>query len=126
MQGIKHIIILEETNENIVAEKILKKYKNQLKRLKKYAIISWIIIAIYALGAHNLKVYFLNINYEGYLTKDEFWFLRYLDMGLVVLILASIPITYLVYQKSKTLTMLQICARLSNIEQYLIKLSPDK
>jgi uncharacterized membrane protein YdbT with pleckstrin-like domain len=114
------------TKEEYTTEKILQKYKNQQRRLKKIAIIGWIITAISALVICNLKVYFLDNDFDGYLTKGEFWFRRFSDMAVIVLVISAFLITYLVYHKSKTLTMLQICAKLANIENYLKKISPDK
>ena len=75
---------------------------------------------------HNLKVYLLKYNIEDVLTREEFWLIRFSDMCLVVVILISVLLTYLVYAKSKTLTMLQICARLAGIEEHLKKMSQDK
>ncbi len=116
----------ETPKEEYTTENILKKYKNQLKSLKKYAIISWLITTVLVLTIYNLKVYFLGNDFTGFLTKGEFWFRRFSDMVSIVLIISSFLITYLVYYKSKTLTMLQICARLANIENYLKKITSDK
>ena len=116
----------ESPKEEYTTEKILKKYKNQLKRLKKYAIISWIVTVLYLIVITNLKDYLLKNNIYAYLSKEWFWLIRYSDISTVVFVLISILFTYLVYYKSKTLTMLQICARLANIENYLKKISPDK
>jgi len=121
------------------ARKIIEKHKTQLRRLKWIAAISWLMTFLYAVGMHNLKVYLLEynqdiINLKDYilnynqdlLTKQEFWLIRFSDMCLVVVILISVLLTYLVYAKSKTLTMLQICARLAGIEELLKKMSQDK
>ena len=116
----------ESPKEEYTTEKILKKYKNQLKRLKKYAIISWIVTVLYLIVITNLKDYLLKNNIYAYLSKEWFWLIRYSDISTVVFVLISILFTYLVYYKSKTLTMLQICTRLANIENYLKKISPDK
>ena len=116
----------ESPKEEYTTEKILKKYKNQLKRLKKYAIISWIVTVLYLIVITNLKDYLLKNNIYVYLSREWFWLIRYSEMSTVVFVLISILFTYLVYYKSKTLTMLQICARLANIENYLKKISPDK
>ena len=75
---------------------------------------------------HNLKLYLSQFNTEDLLTKEEFQIIRFSDMCLVVVILISALLTYLVYVKSKTLTMLQICARLAGIEEHLKKISQDK
>jgi hypothetical protein len=116
----------EPPKEEYTNEKILNKYKNQLRRLKKIAIISWIITGVSLTVLFNLKGYFLYNDFEGYLTKDEFLFSRFSDMVTNVIIISVFLITYLVYHKSKTLNLLQICARLANIENYLKKISPDK
>ena len=116
----------ENHKEEFTTEKILKKYKNQLKRFKKYAIISWIVTVLYLIVITNLKDYLLKNNIYVYLSREWFWLIRYSEMSTVVFVLISILFTYLVYYKSKTLTMLQICARLANIENYLKKISPDK
>jgi len=73
-----------------------------------------------------LKIYLLKYNTEGVLTSDEFWLFRFSDMALIVAIIIPILLTYLVYAKSKTLTMLQICARLAGIEEQLKKISQEK
>ena len=118
------------------ARKIIEKHKTQLRRLKWIAAISWLMTFLYAVGMHNLKVYLLKYNQDllnlqdyiltynqGLLTRQEFWLIRFSDMCLVVVILISVLLTYLVYAKSKTLTMLQICARLASIEEQLKKIS---
>ena len=108
------------------AWKIVEKHKARLRRQKWIAAISWLITFLYAVGMHNLKVYLLKYNIEDVLTREEFWFIRFSDMCLIVAILIPILLTYLVYTKSKTLTMLQICARLAGIEEHLKKMSQDK
>jgi heme/copper-type cytochrome/quinol oxidase subunit 1 len=108
------------------AREIIEKHKAQLRRLKWSAAISWLITILYFVGMHILKDFMLERNIEQYLTKDEFWFLRYSDTGLIVLIIISVLLSYLVYSKSRTLTILQVCARLANIEEYLKKMSPVK
>lgn len=107
-------------------EDIILKNKHQLRRLKRIAIISWIVTILYVLVMYNLKQYFLRNNFESLLTRDEFWFMHYSDIATEVLVIISALITYLVYYKSKTLTMLQVCARLENIENYLKKISTEK
>jgi hypothetical protein len=121
------------------ARKIIDKHKTQLRRLKWIAAISWLMTFLYAVGMHNLKVYLLKYNQnildlndyilrhnQGLLTREEFWLIRFSDMCLIVAILIPILLTYLVYAKSKTLTLLQICARLAGIEEQLKKMSQDK
>ncbi len=108
------------------AREIIEKHKTRLRRQKWIAEISWLMTFLYAVGMHNLKVYLLRYNIEDVLTREEFWFIRFSDMCLIVAILIPILLTYLVYTKSKTLTMLQICARLAGIEEYLKKMSQDK
>jgi len=108
------------------AREIIEKHKTQLRRRKWIAAISWLITFLYAVAMHNLKVYLLHYNKEDLLTREEFWLIRFSDMALIVVILISILLTYLIYSKSKTLTMLQICARLAGIEEHLKKMSQDK
>ncbi len=108
------------------ARKIIEKHKTQLRRRKRIAATSWLMTFLYAVGMHNLKVYVFKYNIEDVLTREEFWLIRFSDMCLIVVILISILLTYLVYTKSKTLTMLQICARLAGIEEHLKKMSQDK
>jgi hypothetical protein len=108
------------------AREIIEKHKTQLRWRKWIAAISWLITFLYAVGMHNLKIYVLKYNIEDVLTREEFWLIRFSDMCLIVAILISILLTYLVYAKSKTLTMLQICARLAGIEEHLKKMSQDK
>ncbi len=108
------------------AWKIVEKHKNRVRRQKWIAAISWLITFLYAVGMHNLKVYVFKYNIENVLTREEFWLIRFSDMCLIVAILIPILLTYLVYTKSKTLTMLQICARLAGIEEHLKKMSQDK
>ena len=108
------------------ARKIIEKHKIRLRRLKWIAAIGWLITFLYAVGMHNLKVYLLKYNIEDVFTREEFWLIRFTDMVLIVAIIIPILLTYLVYAKSKTLTMLQICARLASIEEHLKKISQDK
>jgi hypothetical protein len=121
------------------ARTIIDKHKTQLRRLKWIAAISWLMTFLYAVGMHNLKVYLLKYNQnildlndyilrqnQGLLSREEFWLIRFSDMCLIVAILIPILLTYLVYAKSKTLTLLQICARLAGIEEQLKKMSQDK
>jgi hypothetical protein len=130
-----------ETTELIAtsARKIIEKHKTRLRRLKWIAAISWLMTFLYAVGMHNLKVYLLKYNQDllnlkdyilrhnqDLLTREEFWLIRFSDMCLIAAILIPILLTYLVYAKSKTLTMLQICARLASIEEHLKKISQDK
>jgi len=122
------------------ARKIIEKHKTRLRRLKLIAAISWLMTFLYAVGMHNLKVYLLKYNMgmhnlndyllkynmDDVLTREEFWLIRFSDMCLMVVIIISLLLTYLVYANSKTLTMLQICARLAGIEEQLKKISQDK
>jgi hypothetical protein len=107
------------------AQKIIEKHKTQLRRRKWIAVISWLITFVYIVALYNVKNYVLNHSIEDVLTRNEFWLIRYSDMTLVVVVIA-ILLTYLVYAKSKTLTMLQICARLAGIEEQLKKISQEK
>jgi hypothetical protein len=75
---------------------------------------------------HTIKETILTSHLRPFLTTDEFLFFRYADMGTKVLTVISGLLTYLLYSKSKTLTMLQICARLASIEEHLKRISTDK
>ena len=108
------------------ARKIIEEHKTRLRRLKWIAVISWLITIIYAVAMHNLKIYLLKYNIEGVLTRNEFMLERFSDMGLVVLILIALLLTYLVYSTSRSTTMLQICARLAGIEEHLKKIARDE
>jgi hypothetical protein len=108
------------------ARKIIKKHKVKLRRLKWIAAISWLISLTSAILLHNLKVYVLKQNFDNVFSENEFWFIRRSDTVSIVLVAVCILLTYLVYAKSKTLTMLQISARLASIEEHLKKMSQDK
>ena len=108
------------------SREIIEKHKTQLRRRKWIAAIGWLITFLYAVAMHNLKVYVSKYNIEDVLTRQEFWLIRFSDMALIAVIIISILLTYLVYAKSRTLTMLQICARLAGIEEQLKKISQDK
>ena len=108
------------------ARKTVGNYRAQAKRLKMLTIVSWTITVFYYLAMHSLKDFLLKGGLHSFLTENEFLLISYTDMGLKVLIVISILVTYLSYCKSKTLTMLQICARLAGIEEHLKKMSQDK
>jgi hypothetical protein len=105
------------------AQEIIEKHKTQLRRRKLIAAISWLITFVYVVALYNVKNYVLRYEIEDVLTRNEFWLIRYSDMTSIVVVIISILLTYLVYAKSKTLTMLQICARLASIEEHLKKMS---
>jgi hypothetical protein len=107
------------------AQKIIDKHKSQLRRRKWIAVISWLITFVYVVALQNLKIYILKYEIEDVLTRNEFWLIRYSDMTSIVVVIISILLTYLVYAKSKTLTILQICARLAGIEEHLKKISQN-
>jgi uncharacterized membrane protein YdbT with pleckstrin-like domain len=114
-----------DTSENS-ARKIIEKHKAKLRRLKWIATISWLITLTSAIFLHNLKVYVFKQNFDNVFSENEFWFIRRSDTVSVVLVVVCVLLTYLVYVKSKTLTMMQISARLANIEEHLKKMSHDK
>lgn len=107
------------------AQKIIEKHKAQLRRRKWIAVIGWLITFIYVVALYNVKNYVLQNEVEEVLTKNEFWLIRYSDLTMIVVVIISILLTYLVYAKSKTLTMLQISARLASIEEQLKKISEN-
>jgi hypothetical protein len=107
------------------ARKIIEEHKIRLKRLKRIAAISWLIVIIYALAMHSLKDYLTKHNVEAVLKSDELMLLRYSDIGLAVLIVIALLLTYLVYSTSRSTTVLQICARLAGIEEQLKKISQN-
>ena len=111
------------------ARKIIEKHKTRLRRQKWIAAISWLFTIVHAVAMYNLKYYLDYLteqNIEAFLTSDELMLVRYMDMGSIVLIVISILLTYLAYSTSRSTTILQICARLANIEEYLKKMSRDK
>jgi len=108
------------------ARKIIEEHKTRVRRRKWIATISWLITFLYAVGIHNVKIYVLKYNIENVLTREEFWLIRFSDMTMIVMVIISVLLTYLVYSKSKTLTLLLICARLAGIEEHLKKMSQDK
>ena len=108
------------------ARKIVENHRAQVRRLKRITITSWAITVLYLLAMYILKETILESHLRNFLTRDEFLFFRYADMGTKVLIVISGLLTYLLYHRSKMLTMLQICARLANIEEHLKRMSQDK
>jgi len=108
------------------AGSIIEKHKTRLRKLKWIAATDWLITILSALVLHNLKVFVLENKIEGVFTSNEFWFIRRSDTVLIVLVIIALLLTYLFHSTSKTVTMLQISARLANIEQQLKKMSQDK
>jgi len=108
------------------AGKIIEKHKTQLKKFKWIAAIGWLITILYALAMHNLKVFLLKNYTVGVLTHNEFQLIRWSDTCLIVLIIIAVLLTFLLYSKSRTVTILQISARLANIEEHLKKMSQEK
>ena len=108
------------------AGKIIEKHKIRLRKLKWIAIAGWLITILSAVVLHNLKVFVLENKIEGVFTSDEFWFIRRSDTVLMVLVIIAVLLTYLFSSTSRTVTILQISARLANIEEQLKKMSQDK
>ena len=108
------------------ARKIIDDHQAQAGRLKILTIISWAITVFYFFAMHALKDFLLEGHLRSLLTENEFLLISYMDMGTKVLIVISVLVTYLCYCKSRTLTMLQICARLARIEEHLKRMSQDK
>ncbi len=109
------------------AGKIIEKHKIRLRKLKWIAATGWLITILCALVMHNLKVFVLENNtVGGVLTSNEFRLIRWSDTCLMVLIIIAVLLTYLIYSTSRTVTILQISARLANIEEHLKKMSRDK
>lgn len=108
------------------AGKIIEKHKTRLRKLKWIAAIGWLITILYAVAMHNLKVFLLKNKIESVLTSDEFWLIRRSDTCLMCLIIIAILLTLLLYSTSRTLTIMQISARLANIEEQLKQMSRDK
>jgi flagellar biosynthesis protein FlhB len=107
------------------AWEIIRKHKTQLRKLKWIAATSWVIMLMCALFLHNLKDYVFKQSNDNIFSENEFWFVRFSDMVSIVLVVICVLLTYLVYAKSKTLTMLQICTRLDSIEEKLKKMSQE-
>ncbi len=108
------------------AGNIIEKHKTRLRKLKWIAAIGWLITILYAVAMYNLKVFLLENKIEGVLTFDEFRLIRWSDTCLMVLFIIAVLLTYLIYSTSRTVTILQISARLANIEEHLKKMSQDK
>ncbi|UCG56300.1 MAG: hypothetical protein JSU70_15705 [Phycisphaerales bacterium] len=108
------------------AKKIIGHYQAQAKRLKTLTILSWAITVFYFFAMHSLRDFLLKSDLHHFLTENEFLLISYTGIGLKVLIVVSVLVTYLCYCKSKALTMIQICARLASIEEQLKRLSEDK
>ena len=118
---------VEATDTSVnLARKIIEKHKAQLRRLKWITAISWLVTILYVVAMHILKDILFDGNIGNFLTEDEFWLISHSDTGLKVLIVIAALLTYLIYSKSRTLTILQVCARLANIEEHLKKISQDK
>jgi hypothetical protein len=107
------------------AGNIIEKHKTRLRKLKWIAATGWLITIIYAVAMHNLKVFLLDKNIEAVLTSDEFWLIRRSDTCLMVLITIAVLLTFLLYSTSRTLTILQISARLASIEEHLKEMSQN-
>ena len=107
-----------------LAQRIIETHSAQVRRLKWFAVISWVVTILYFSCMSILRdIYEVDINH--FLTQEEL-FIFYCDIGLKVLLLIAVLLTVVVYLKSRTLTIQQICARLSNIEEQLKKISQDK
>ena len=107
-------------------QRIIEICRVRVRRLKLIAATSWLITILYFLAMHTLKDIVLRDGRWAFLTRDELLLISYSDMGLKTLAVISVLLTYLAYCKSKTLTMLQIYARLAGIEEHLKKISRDK
>ena len=108
------------------SKNIIEKHKTQLRRHKWIAAIGWLITILYAIAMHNLKDFLLKNNIGGVLTRNEFRLIRWSDTCLMILIIIAVLLTFLLYSKSRTLTILQISARLAKIEEHLKTMSQDK
>ncbi len=108
------------------AQKVIELHRAQVRRLKWIAVISWLVTVLYSLGMYILRDFLLKNYVEGDLTRNEFMLIGYCDAGLKVLIVISVLLTYLSYRRSRTLTMLQISARLAGIEEHLKGISLGK
>lgn len=120
----------EDSAESLEADtnstrRIIEMGQVRVRRLKWIAATSWLITILYFLAMHTLKDIVLR-DREAFLTRDELALISYSDMGLKVLALIAVLLTYLVYCKSRTLTILQIYARLASIEEHLKRISRDK
>ena len=107
------------------SKNIIEKHKIRLRRRKWIAAAGWLITALYAIAMHNLKDFLFKHNIGSVLTSNEFWLIRRSDTCLMVLIMIALLLTYLYYSTSRTITILQISARLAKIEEHLKQLSQD-
>ena len=118
---------IEKINPNAnEVRKIIEKHKTQLKKFKWIAAIGWLITILYAIAMHNLKDFLLKHNIEDVISSDEFWLIRWSDTCLMALIIIAVLLTFLLYSTSRTLTIMQISARLAKIEEHLKRMSQDK
>lgn len=105
---------------------IIEKHKKRRRRLKWIVATGWLMTIVYAVAMHNLKVFLLKNNINSVLTSNEFWLIRRSDTCLMVLIIIAALLTFLLYSTSRTLTIMQISARLAKIEEHLKQMSQDK
>ena len=108
------------------AKIIIEKHKNRRRKLKWIAAAGWLLTIMYAVAMHNLKVFLLDNKIEDVLTSNEFWLIRWSDTCLMVLIIIAVLLTFLLYSTSRTLTIMQINARLAKIEEHLKQMAQDK
>ena len=117
----------EAADINVNSSKnIIEKHKTRLRRRKWIATAGWLITILYAITMHNLKDCLLKHNIGGVLTRNEFRFIRWSDTCLIVLIIIAVLLTFLLYSTSRTLTILQISARLAKIEEHLKQIAQEK
>ena len=102
-------------------KRIIEIHRAQVRRLKWFAVISWVVTALYFSGISILRD-ILEVDINQVFSTEELLIL-YSNIGLKVLLVIAVLLTVIVYLKSRTLTIQQICARLANIEEQLKKIS---
>ncbi len=117
--------LLKQMNEN--PHKVMKstqdiftKDKSHIKRLKWITAFSWLLVIICFITASFLE------KARGFLIEDEWWLLNTMTITLRPFFLIALFLTVSLYVRSRTLTIRQIQAKLSDIEEQLKKMSKEQ
>lgn len=117
--------LLKQMNKNphkvmTSTQDIFTKDKFHIKRLKWITAFSWLLVVICFITASFLK------QARGFLTEDEWWLLNTMTITLRPFFLIALFLTVSLYVRSRTLTIRQIQAKLSDIEEQLKKMSKEQ
>lgn len=108
------------------AQRIIQNYQVRVSRLKWITLTSWLITVLYWVAINYLHVWVKDGHWE-FRAFYEVWLIRYpVFWGPKTLALITGVLTYLYFSRSKTLTVLQICVRLTGIEEQLKRIAQDK